>query len=265
MKIVHQTMSLKGGKAHILLCILLLVVLIFTVLGKSGQVVTRGLLTYVFILASIYSGRWCMHQMFVRRNQTYTIFKGLLMVTALSLAGAISWWKFFIKEPHFHSEVLTIIFPSVVLLMAFGMFLSLMNRERKITNRLQFIETQIDTTVIQEPVDHIFIKSGGKLFKIFFTDLLYAEASRNYTKAVIEDQNISTAISFSGFEKLLPADQFIRIHRSFIINKSKITHIEGNRIFINKYEIPIGESYKELLFQMIGLPFNCFVGSRNKA
>ncbi|WP_414617830.1 LytTR family transcriptional regulator DNA-binding domain-containing protein [Dyadobacter sp. 32] len=51
----------------------------------------------------------------------------------------------------------------------------------------------------------------------------------------------------------MPANLFLRVHRSFIVNKSKITHIEGNRVFINDIEIPIGNNYREGFLKGIGL------------
>jgi len=101
--------------------------------------------------------------------------------------------------------------------------------------------------------DYVFIKTDGKIFKIFFDDLLYAEASGNYTKIVTAQQSLSPTMTFSGFETLLPKNIFLRIHRSFIINKSKIGHIEGNRVYINNTEIPIGSNYKDGFLKELGL------------
>jgi DNA-binding LytR/AlgR family response regulator len=101
--------------------------------------------------------------------------------------------------------------------------------------------------------DYVFIKTDGKIFKVLYDDLLYAEASGNYTKIVTRQQSLSPTMTFSTFETLLPKNIFLRIHRSFIINKSKIGHIEGNRVFINNTEIPIGSNYKEGFLKELGL------------
>lgn len=58
---------------------------------------------------------------------------------------------------------------------------------------------------------------------------------------------------FSNLEELLPASSFIRVHRSFIINKSQISYIEGNRIFVEKNEIPIGNNYRDAMMKKLGL------------
>ncbi len=101
--------------------------------------------------------------------------------------------------------------------------------------------------------DHFFIKAEGKIYKISYNELLYAEAKGNYTKVVTTNKTILPAISFSSFEKLLTSNMFVRVHRSFIISKSKVESIEGNSILINKITIPIGGSYKESFLKYLGL------------
>lgn len=111
-------------------------------------------------------------------------------------------------------------------------------------------------TVSQVPEqkdDFIFIKADGKIFKVFFNDILFAEASGNYTKIVTEQQTLLPGMSFTAIEDILPKNYFVRLHRSFIINKMKITHIEGNRVFIDKKEIPIGSNYKEGFLKQLGI------------
>jgi len=99
----------------------------------------------------------------------------------------------------------------------------------------------------------IFIKAEGKIYQIPFSELLFAEASGNYTKVVTTQQTLLPGMTFSSIEELLPASLFIRIHRSFIINRSRITHIEGNRVFIGKHELPIGSNYKEPFLKALGV------------
>lgn len=99
----------------------------------------------------------------------------------------------------------------------------------------------------------IYIKSEGKIFKIDLEQLQYAEASGNKVKIVKQDSQITPAMTFASLEALLPRSKFIRVHRSFIINKQKIRLIEGNRVFISQKEIPIGSNYKEHFFKEIGV------------
>ena len=110
-----------------------------------------------------------------------------------------------------------------------------------------------NTPVAKEAVDHLFIKTEGKLYRINHDELLFAEANGNYTKIATTDKTLTPAITFSGLEQQLPATQFIKVHRSFIINKSKVGRIEGNRLFIVEQEIPIGKNYRDELFKKLGL------------
>lgn len=101
--------------------------------------------------------------------------------------------------------------------------------------------------------DYLFIKFDGKIYKILHDDLLYAEANGNYTKIVTVQSLIMPGMAFSTFTELLPPKAFIRIHRSFIVNKARITHIEGNRVFIDTIELPIGSNYKDEFMREIGI------------
>ncbi len=111
--------------------------------------------------------------------------------------------------------------------------------------------------IVPEPTDkgedYTFLKIGDRIFKILFDDLLYAEASGNNVRIVTSTQTLRPNMTFTNLEDLLPGSLFLRVHRSFLINKSKITHIEGNRIFIDQAEIPIGSSYRERFMREIGI------------
>lgn len=115
------------------------------------------------------------------------------------------------------------------------------------------VPVQITTQSNANLESYLFIKTDWKIYKINHEDLLYAEANGNYTKITTKSEMLTPSIPFSSFEKLLPPTGFIRVHRSFIVNKSKISRIEGNRIFIQNFEIPIGTNYKEAFLRSIGL------------
>jgi len=102
---------------------------------------------------------------------------------------------------------------------------------------------------VQDPSidDSFFIRTEEKMYNIKYDKLIYAEANGNYTKLTTDTGVLIPNITLSGIEKLLPATHFILVHRSFIINRSQITHIEGNRVFIGKHEIPIGMNHRDVL------------------
>ena len=99
----------------------------------------------------------------------------------------------------------------------------------------------------------LFIRSDNKIYRIPCADILYAEASGNYTKIVTKQTSYMPAITFSQFEQQLPKRLFIRVHRSFIINKTAISHLEGNRVFLQLIEIPVGSNYKDAFLKELGL------------
>ena len=122
----------------------------------------------------------------------------------------------------------------------------------KAVDRLQEKST-VQENIASTSEDSIFIRADGKIYKILQNDVLFAEASGNYTRIVTTNNIFMPSMTFSNMEELLSKNMFTRVHRSFIINKNKISHIEGNRIYIGKNEIPIGSNYKEAFLKEIGL------------
>jgi DNA-binding LytR/AlgR family response regulator len=93
--------------------------------------------------------------------------------------------------------------------------------------------------------DHFFIKADNKLVKIVYEDVLYAEALQNYVTIHTKERKYITYLTFKSVENYLPADKFIRVHKSYIISASKIDSIEGNDIRIDQHYIPISRNLKE--------------------
>ena len=114
------------------------------------------------------------------------------------------------------------------------------------------LEKRVKDTPGPPAESYTYIKSQGKIYKINFGELCFAEASGNHVRIVTDQGEIRPAITFSALEELLPKSDFIRLHRSYLINKARISHIEGNRVFIGSTEIPIGSNYRELFFREIG-------------
>jgi DNA-binding LytR/AlgR family response regulator len=123
----------------------------------------------------------------------------------------------------------------------------------KATEKLQASSAVLNENKPAPANDYFFIKADGKIYKLLYNEILLAEAKGNYTKITCSNNTLLPNMSFSSFESLLPADSFIRVHRSFIINKSKITHIEGNTVHIQKMQVPISQNYKESFLKALGL------------
>ena len=101
--------------------------------------------------------------------------------------------------------------------------------------------------------DHIFIKSEYKLVRVNFDEILYIESLRDYIAIHCTGrQKIMTLESLRNMENLLPADAFMRVHKSYIVALDKIKFVERNKIVINTEYIPVGDSYQAEFFVRIG-------------
>ncbi len=99
--------------------------------------------------------------------------------------------------------------------------------------------------------DYVFIKADNKLVKIFYDDILYVEALQNYVTIHTSNKKYITYLTFKGMEESLPADQFIRVHKSYLVSANKIESIEGNSIRIGQHEIPISRTVKEEVLEKL--------------
>ncbi len=92
---------------------------------------------------------------------------------------------------------------------------------------------------------HIFIKVDKKMMKINIEEILFIEGMKEYIKVVTPDKTYITHKSLTSLSEELPADRFLRIHKSYVIALNKVKSIEGNRIQIQSYTIPIGRNYSK--------------------
>jgi DNA-binding LytR/AlgR family response regulator len=100
--------------------------------------------------------------------------------------------------------------------------------------------------------DHIFIRSNSKFFRVNFSEILYVQGMKDYLKLYTPEFSLVTHQTMNELEKTLPAQQFIRVHKSYIIALRHIRSIYGNSIELDKVTIPIGNSYKENVMNLIG-------------
>jgi two-component system, LytTR family, response regulator len=99
--------------------------------------------------------------------------------------------------------------------------------------------------------EYMFVKTEYRMERINFPDILYIEGKGAYLRIVTQKSKIMTLQSFQNMESLLPPDNFMRIHKSFIVALNKIESIERNRIKIGSELIPIGLSYREQFIKTI--------------
>ena len=95
-------------------------------------------------------------------------------------------------------------------------------------------------------IDSIFVKSEYKLVQIRLDEILYIEGLKDYLKIYLEGEAhpILSLMSMKSMEELLPPGRFLRVHRSYIVQASKIRVVDHNRIVFGKVFIPISDSYK---------------------
>ena len=94
---------------------------------------------------------------------------------------------------------------------------------------------------------YIFFNVGKKRVKIFLDEILYIESLKEYVRIFTKAKSILTKFQLGQIESLLARNNFIRVHRSFIVAKDKIDAFTASDIEINGKQIPVGRSYKELV------------------
>ena len=97
--------------------------------------------------------------------------------------------------------------------------------------------------------DHLFVNVEYTLVKVIYNEVIYVEGFKDYIKIYVTSSSkpVMTRMSLKSMEDLLPANKFMRTHRSFIVAIQKITAIKRDYVCINDHEIPIGESFKDCI------------------
>lgn len=119
---------------------------------------------------------------------------------------------------------------------------------QKATKRLTETVTPVK---VKEATPYIFVKTSYKTQKVNLADILYLEGLGDYVAIHTSTGKILTLEKMKNFSSILNADEFIRVHKSFIIPIQKIEYIEKNRIKIQEKLIPIGATYQEAFWKKI--------------
>lgn len=99
--------------------------------------------------------------------------------------------------------------------------------------------------------DYIFVKADSKLEKIYFSDILFAEALENYVAIYTREKKVITHLTLKMLQEKLPAGSFIQPHKSYVASIDKINSIEGNILHILQYQVPISKYQKEEVMSTI--------------
>ncbi|HEY0656245.1 MAG TPA: LytTR family DNA-binding domain-containing protein [Chryseosolibacter sp.] len=127
-----------------------------------------------------------------------------------------------------------------------------LDRFWKAIQRLQpesAIPTATKETVLEDR--SIYVRADRKMVKIPVSQIEFVESLKDYVKIVLHDKQVITKQTITAVEEMLPDKDFVRVHRSFIVNCGKIDSYSPSSVFIGKHEIPIGPLYRQLVMDRI--------------
>jgi DNA-binding LytR/AlgR family response regulator len=136
---------------------------------------------------------------------------------------------------------------------SFERFLKAVNRVRDLVE-LSGKAMQSENRDNQDSAQEIlFVKADYKYVRITMSEIEYIESLKDYVKIYCGERPVITQMSMKAVEERLPAAQFIRVHRSFIINRAHIKYIQRNVVKVGNREIPIGDLYRDQFFDSVNL------------
>jgi Response regulator of the LytR/AlgR family len=111
----------------------------------------------------------------------------------------------------------------------------------------------------------VYFRSDRKTMKVFFNDILYIEAMRDYIRIFTHSKTIVTKHLLTTLEEMLPSDSFLRIHRSYIVSISKINSYNTDTIEVGNKELPIGRLFKHNVSKLLNASaLHCNTSIKNK-
>lgn len=112
--------------------------------------------------------------------------------------------------------------------------------------------TPVNSEKVESSNDFLFVKDGYDFIKIKFDDLLWVKAAGNYIELhCSENKKYLIRSTIIEMIEKLPFDQFLRIHKTYLVNKNKIRSFNSRSVIIEKEELPIGRAYKENLMNLL--------------
>lgn len=127
---------------------------------------------------------------------------------------------------------------------AFNRFLKAVQKAK------EYNELRQSNTVVANPT-YLFVRSEKRIEKVELKDILFIESFGNYVNIHTGQKKIVAYLTLKGLESQLPAQEFIKIHQSFLVSFSHISAIEGNQVFINNKPLPISRNYRESVMQLV--------------
>lgn len=119
--------------------------------------------------------------------------------------------------------------------------------------KVKELSKTVEKEIQKESDDFLFIKTDGKnnFEKVYVKDICYIEGLKNYVAIHLVNKQIITNNTLKSIEDFLPSSEFIKTHKSFIVSLRHISTTDSLSVYINNKPIPIGDTYKKELFDMI--------------
>lgn len=124
---------------------------------------------------------------------------------------------------------------------------------KAVTKAKEIFDAKRNQTHAAPEDKNIFVKVNSRLVKISAEDILWIESMSDYVNILTPKGKFTVHSTMKGIIEKLPTDDFVRVHRSYIVKKDKISVIEDNTLVIDKKLIPIGKSYKDELMKSLNL------------
>jgi two-component system, LytTR family, response regulator len=119
---------------------------------------------------------------------------------------------------------------------------------------LHQLKTKPKETIAGKSPDYIFVNVDYSLLKVVIDDIMWIEALKDYIKIYLKSSSkqIITRMTMKSIEELLPANRFIRVHKSYIAAVAFITAVRKTSLMIGAVELPVSETYQEALMKLTG-------------
>lgn len=94
-----------------------------------------------------------------------------------------------------------------------------------------------------------FIRSEGKYHRLDLDEILFVEGMKDYVKIKLNKDVLTAAMNLTGIMEQLPADKFLRIHKSYIVNKKQVSSFDSNELMVGEVTLPIGNIYRDAIMK----------------
>lgn len=123
--------------------------------------------------------------------------------------------------------------------------------KKAIDKAVEYLSVQVVAEETTEKLDYFFLKTDTRIVKFLYSEVQAIEAQREYIKIITPTRKVMSLVSLTGIANALPGE-FVRIHRSFIINMRHIDEVQSNEVLIGKELYPISRNYRDEFFKKLG-------------